>query len=227
MIHSSTLGDSALPMPAPHASSMTPPTFMHAGGGSSVPSQPPAAGSTTWPKIIGILSIVFGSLGVLMHAFLGVTLTVFSAANHDLLLEFGAKPDAPINSSIPMLQFMTSNTVVMAAGTLLLTLWSIFLIVAGVQLLRHRPVAIALHVAWAIGKLFFPIMVIVPMLLMFQGTQMLISRLAASDSPDALASVNTPAVSTYILMFYALGLLAIAWSYPIFLLAWFSFRKLK
>ena len=95
----------------------------------------------SWPKTIGIISIVLGALGLLCGV-VGVGMSLFGAS----MMGAQAGEFPPIYANPPM---------GMMIMTVLGTLWSIVLIVAGAVTASRKPVGRPMHLVWAAVAMIF------------------------------------------------------------------------
>lgn len=111
---------------------------------------PPAA---AWPKTLGIFSIVLGSLGVLANGcgscfmLAGPSFLVSMMQNmpKDRPAPPGQNPQAAIDTMTLMQPWMLAQGVV-----ILVTLGtSVWLLIAGIQMVMRKPVSVPSHKAWA------------------------------------------------------------------------------
>jgi hypothetical protein len=194
-------------------SSMSAPTTM-----STPPTMPgpiapyPATGG--WPKIIGILSIVFGGLGVLQHAC--YTLSSFSSSLITSLMPTGQAEGEMFK------KLMEKNaTPLMISGVLyiILTGLSVLLIVAGVKTLSRSASGATFHKLWAIGKIIVSVIMMFPAYIMMQNQFELMREMGATGGGAALPGAG---------FFGAIGIFGVifgllfACAYPVFLLIWFN-----
>lgn len=107
-----------------------------AGNAGEIAAEPDFAPRPSWPKVIGIISIVFGALGMLC-GIAGVGMTMFGAS-----MMGGQTGDfPPVYANPPVLAL-----VVAGIGTL----WAIVLIVAGSMTAARKPVGRPLHLLYAV-----------------------------------------------------------------------------
>lgn len=212
---------------APGTWSMYPPADVSRQGDPVDPVTNPAGPTKSmWPTVIGILSILFGSLGLIMHASQCVMYFMMNRMFSELFREFGARATAAgVYPPEPLPTFVTLSSTVMLISAALLTIWSGFLIFAGIQLLKHRTLGVTLHVLWAIGKLVLSVALLLPMLVLLAQLFSMMDRL--SDSSGSMTSRPNPLPGVGFSVVTALISLVVMWSYPLFVLAWLSVRKLK
>ncbi|MFP4104721.1 MAG: hypothetical protein ACLFVU_01420 [Phycisphaerae bacterium] len=91
-----------------------------------------------WPKVFGILSIVFAGLGILSTLFGLIVGNPNSASN----------PSAP---NVPTREDLTDAMPVWHGGaeTILSVLLPVLLLIAGIMLLKYKPLGRTLHLVWA------------------------------------------------------------------------------
>lgn len=115
-----------------------------------------------WPKVIGVLSIVQGSLGVLANGCCGL-FYVAGPAFLVPMMEKAPRPANPPPGQDPRagIETMTLLAPWMAAqGVLMLVtlLTSVLLLVAGIQMVMRRPAAVGLHKLWAGARLLLGVL---------------------------------------------------------------------
>lgn len=190
----------------------------------SMPAMPNFGGPTdflpepkTWPKTVGIISIVWGSLGLICNGcglvgglVSGPMMQQMAAQNPQLAQQMqNAPPPSGLQMGIAALGILVST----------------MLIVAGSMLIARKPIAAALHLAWAVITLLLTIgntiVSIGPMQQQMQQmqTQMQSQSGAATPPPGAMQGMQAA-------MYGSLACMAlITLSYPIFCLIWFGFVK--
>ncbi len=171
-----------------------------------LPGDPPA-----WPKVIGIISIVFSSLALVCGG-CGVAVTPFMG---QLMGGISQGHELP-----PMYQPHIGNMAVAGLGLLN----ALLLLIAGVMLLKRKPIGRPLHLVNAV--LSIPRMV--PGLYLqwrLQQETAIWAQQADPANPFA-QQFNSPGAS----MGNTIGLIfgaVIGLSYPLFLLVWFGLVKRK
>ncbi len=165
-----------------------------------------------WPKVIGIISIVWGGLGLLCGglgtAWMGVGPRMMQSAAAN---SAGGMP--PV--------VLTVNTGLLVL-TIVSTLWTILLITAGSMCVARKPATRVTHLVWAAGAIVLTAI----------GTKMNLDMQAeiaqwVRDNPDADFSKQQAAAGALGNMVgLAVGLFfGLAW--PIFTLIWFGVIKTK
>lgn len=171
-----------------------------------LPPDPPS-----WPKVIGIISIVLGSLGLVCGG-CGTIMTPFLPK----LMEMGAP-----GQEVPPVY--AGNFPMLGAGVLGI-LNALLLLIAGAMLIRRRPVARPLHLVYAI--LALPLVAI--SLWLQRKMQIDLVAWAQTAPPDNLHAQRALAPGAG--LGSMIGLLfgaALGLGYPIFLLVWFGAVKRK
>lgn len=161
-----------------------------------------------WPKVIGIISIVFGALG-LVCSIVGVGSVLFlpsMMANQPF--EGGTPPVFPY---VPASPFMTG---LMILGTL----WAIVLIVAGAMLVARKPVARPLMIVYAIVA---TLLGAVTMKLQVDQQNMLMDWMR--ENPNAQVTQMSGGNVGGLIGLAVGGFFAFAW--PLFILFWFLVVK--
>jgi hypothetical protein len=166
---------------------------------------------SSWPTVIGVIAIIFGALGVLgavwsaiAPAFMG---SMMAAMPHDQFASMESMKD--FNSWMAPFSVLGGGL-----GALL--------VVAGIGLLKHRPWARTLCMAWAGLKI---VLVLVSSVL---GSYMMFRLFSAMASRQ---DTNVPALGPGMTaVFFVFGLclgLVWGWALPVFVLIWMSREKIK
>ncbi len=156
-----------------------------------------------WPKVIGIISIVFGSIGVICG---GVGIGWQLLAPGFMSQMAGGAPPA----------LMSPSPVQLGVGAVS-TLWTIVLIVAGAMTLARKPAGRTAHLAWAGVAMIFGAI----------GIYMQVKMNAdiatwVADNPDSdFAKQPQMPIIGYICG----GFFGFAW--PLFTIVWFGLIKKK
>lgn len=165
-----------------------------------------------WPKVVGVISIVWGSLGLCCNA-----LSLGSGAIMGKLLSSAA---SNMQGGMPPVITHPPALSLVAGG--IGALWSVFLIVAGATTASRRPVGRAMHIAWAIGGL----------MLMVLGlyVQMKVQNEIAAwmqANPDAMFTQQQQKAGAIgkVIGFAVAIVFGLAW--PVFTLVWFGLVKRK
>ncbi len=165
-----------------------------------LPAIPPA-----WPKVIGIISIVWGSIGLVCGG-CGIASPFFMGV---MLQGQGELP--------PSLSPTLTQMALMAFGLLL----AILLIVAGVTTMNRKPAGFIMHIGYAV--------VSIPVTLLglyFSWKQQAELAQWAVENPDNMIakSMSAPGQSIgQVVGLVFVGTLGLA--YPIFILVWFGLIK--
>jgi hypothetical protein len=161
-----------------------------------------------WPKVVGTISIVWSSLGLLcggcglLMIFIGPSFMKGAEA------KLGPIPPA-----------MLPNPLQAAAGGVSL-LWTIVLLTAGIFTVGRKPLGRVLHLIHAPGAI---ILVIVGMVLQFKQMGELKAWCAANPDNGWAQRINAPGgnIGPYVGLFFAV--LGVGWA--LFCLAWFAPSK--
>jgi hypothetical protein len=164
-----------------------------------MPNEPPA-----WPKVVGIISIVWASLGLTCGlCFAGWLL---------YLPMFAKKMEAQMGPMPPTMTPSPAQMALMVVGVL----WAIFLLTAGIATVSRKASGRTLHLAYAIGA----ILLTLPSLGL-QVKQQMDTADWASKNPDSKWAQQSKAGPMIGLSVGAV--MGFAW--PIFCLAWFAPKK--
>ncbi len=200
------LGD----QPAP-ANAQVPPSYHQ----EFVP-QPDAQSS--WPTVIGIISIIFGSLGALGGAYQAVAPFLMG-----MIGGFVPESDDQAKVVFESMAAWRFPLMVVGIGSLIL---SVMLIVCGAQLVGRKESASGLHKKWAISKILFSL-VAVTINTLAQMAQM---KVAMEQQSQSMGGGGAQFVETAMMVAMVVGIImgiAFACAYPVFILIWFSREKVK
>lgn len=161
-----------------------------------------------WPKIVGIVSIVLASLGLLCNGVGGVGLALMSVFGG--MVEEAAQQDPA--AAMPPAMFQPPATTV--AATILGLATSIGLLIGGIMTVNRKALGRPLH-------LFYAVFGIVAVVLSIMGglTQIDMMQEWVRDNPDTNFARSYSPVSTYASMGFGVLL---GGGYPIFCLIWFG-----
>lgn len=183
------------------------PTMPYSGGDFVPESQPKA-----WPKVVGIVSIVWGSLSLLCNG-----CGFVANASQEAMMNMIPKPTGP-NAPVmgPMPDVMKAG-IVEIAGTGLGFVLGIVLIVAGSMLVARRSASRGLHLAYAV----------VGALLTVAYTVFMVQKLGAmtawaKQNPDDFWAQQSQSGFAYIGLGFGV---VIGLAYPLFCLVWFGIVK--
>ncbi|MEX0652743.1 MAG: hypothetical protein WD534_17245 [Phycisphaeraceae bacterium] len=193
--------ESALPDTAPTA----PPTDR-----SDYVAPPP---HRTWPTAIGIIAIIFGSLGAL-----GALWGAAAPFLMEWLFDAMGLQQAEVQAQLEIMRSLLWWSVSFSLVSLLLAL---LLLMAGVQLIRRRRQAGALCWWWAVLKMA---LVVGGVALGYVAQQQQMELMTAQQqSHQQMAGAVSEAMALFNI---AIGL-AWGWALPVFMLIWFSRRSVK
>lgn len=168
-----------------------------------LPDEPPA-----WPKVIGIISIVFASLGV----------GCLGCAGAGLVMQVMFADQSAEQMGGPMPDVMKPGIVQIASMPIGLVI-SLILLFAGIMLIRRKPAGRTLHLVYAVLNL---ISTVVSTIAGFQQLAAL-KNWVASNPDSKWAQMSKPDMQLGIMI---LSVVIFA-AYPIFLLVWFGLVKKK
>ncbi len=170
-----------------------------------LPDEPPR-----WPTVVGVISIVWGSLGIICGG---------CGLASPLIMEAMLAQQASQQGMGPMPDIMKPGPLQMALGVVGL-LWTVLLLVAGIMLTLRKPVARPLHLVYAVVNI---ILTIVGTIMGIASQQAV--REWATNNPDnewAKQVLIQPEFAGYI----SIGLGAvIGLVWPVFCLIWFGAVK--
>lgn len=187
----------------------TPPPF--------TPPSHTAAPGTKWPKLLGIIAIIFGA-GGLLQSIIGLVSMILVKQQMQAFVEQGAD-QAKVHEYLSKITYHTylSSAVMAVVGLLLL--------VGGILLLRRRKMASPVLQIWAVLKL------IVGGLVTFKSAalsrmqmEIIMSNTAIGGGQEAEMMKTFTNYGVWIGLIFGLLWLAVL---PIFVLVWFNREKAK
>ena len=188
---------------------ITPPHFTSA--------PPIARPAPKWPKILGIIAVVFGAGGLLQGAFVPVSLAI-TRTQMRALAEPGTD-EARVNSYLEML---TSISIYSAIASAIL---GAILLVGGILIIRHRRTGSPVLQIWAFLKIF------IGGYLLFRSsalTRVQMELMMPTDSPGSSqeAEMITNVTTYFMWVATAFGLLWLI-ALPVFFLVWFNRSRIR
>lgn len=159
---------------------------------------------TSWPKVIGIISMIWGGIG-LSCVGCGGALTAFGSALLPPEMRDGPLP--------PTMGFNIVNVLNLSVGLI----FSILLFSAGLTTLRRSMTGRTLHLFWSMGSIAW---IPVGLYLAYYQTQAM--KVFLRDNPDSpFAKGGNPEAGLMI----GIAMTVIFAIYPIFIFIWFMFIK--
>lgn len=164
-----------------------------------------------WPKVVGIVSIVFAALGLVCGG-LGVAWMGFGP---------GVMQGAANNMQGGMPPALTTHNPVMLTLAIVGTLWSLLLLVGGVMCVNRKSVARPMLLIWSVGGAVLTVINI-----KFQLDMQAEIAQWVSDNPNADFSQQAGSGGLSNVLGLAIGVvMGLAW--PAFCLIWFGLVKTK
>ena len=160
-----------------------------------------------WPKVVGIFSIVFGSLGLMCNGCGGAMLFAMPALLKLSEEQLGPAPD--------VFKPPVAQLAMVPVGFIL----AIVLLVAGIMLIRRKPVARVMHLVYAVVNILLTSAGVAVGLMQLEK---LAAWKAANEGDQWAAQINMP--QQYFTLAFAT---VIGIAYPLFLLIWFGMVKRK
>lgn len=185
-----------------HPNDQTPPLYVSPEA-AAIAGEMDDAPRPAWPKVIGIISIVFGSLGVICGG-LGIGWQLMMPGFLGQMP--GGAPPTLLNPNPINLGFGAVST-----------LWTIILIVAGALTVGRKPSGRTAHLAWALVAMIFGAVGIYMQMKMNAEIATWVA-----DNPDADFS-KQPQMP--IIGYACAGFFGFGW--PLFTLVWFGLVKRK
>ncbi|MBX3386943.1 MAG: hypothetical protein KF768_10260 [Phycisphaeraceae bacterium] len=167
-----------------------------------------------WPKVIGIISIVWASLGL----FCGVCGLLQMVA--------GSAFQPPTAPGAPAFQTPPPSTLMMVTSVLGL-IAPVLLLIAGIMTVQRKAAGRSLHLVYAVVSIILTIVgIVVAMSTMDETLKQLEAQMAAESDPNAAAQMQSMMpmmrMGAYIGVAVS-GLLGVA--YPLFIAIWFGLIK--
>jgi len=172
----------------------------------------PEATRSTWPTVVGILSMVLGGFGA-MGSFWQMVAPFMMGA----IAEAAPQDDAASAGAFAAMGQWQIPLVIIGLVSLVL---AIVLLVAGSKLLSRKFQCVTLYKRWAIARMIvaLPAVGIAAMSQMQQMQNMT----DQGQAPAAFAGMMN-----VMLVFMIVFGLAFAWAFPIFILFWFNRQKIR
>jgi len=164
------------------------------------------AGPPVWPKVVGIISIAWGSLGLLC----GICGSIMLPFMPNIT---GVSAD----QLPPTMQFGPVQWVSLGVGVLL----AVFLLVAGIMLVCRLPQARLAHIAWALLQC---VNGVAATYLQWQA-QSQMAQWAQANPNSPFAQGQSGSGSTFSLIFGIALTVFFAFAWPVFCLVWFVMVK--
>ncbi len=182
------------------------------------PTTQPSAHSAQWPKVLGIISIVFGAFGA-MAGFCGVIGSVALGPISELMAKF-----IPANKSGPS----TAETFGalekmqgwMIANSVFTTLVAILLIVGGAKLIKRQAQCRMMLLSWAALKI---LLAVVASVLGYFSLQDQLALAEKSGTPNPMSPAATKMLGMFSMGFGFLWAIAGA----VFIIIWFKREKIR
>ncbi len=174
---------------------------------------PPSA----WPKVIGVITIIFGSLAILQGC-LGAVSTLF----------LGAFASVAPQEQEALFQAMEDLKPWMIIGAVLTLALGILLLVAGIGLVRRRAWSPTACMVWAGIKMMF---VVGNTILADMAQQAQFEAMQEMMQQDPNMPAGMPAMMGSFMQVFGVFAIVVGilwgWALPVFLLIWFSRSKIK
>ena len=187
-----------------HPETPAPPTEQ----GEFAPWQAPA----TWPTAVGVISIVFGVLGLITYAWSSIA---------PFFPELFASYSGVAPSMKETMRIQRDTAPWVAGGSVLESLCSLLLLIGGIGMTGRRPWSTKAARTWAVLKLIVAVVATIIGFCVQRAVYAAMAKEAAPGSPAAATAGMGPVfVAT-------MSLLGFAWAvvYPIFMLIWLSRPK--
>ncbi len=173
-----------------------------------------------WPTVIGIIGIVFGGLGIMQYCMQAV-ISPFAASMMRTATQIsppGQQPPLDMDDMVNSMQAQMPITIIVAVSALVLSIW---LLVSSIALINRRPKCPRRLKQWSLCKIIHAVIA------SFAAYMMMQSQLGAMQSSMGSSAFPLATFGT------VMGIVGVIFSfvfyaaYPIFLLAWFSRKKVR
>jgi hypothetical protein len=190
-------------------------------GASMAPPPPPRSVITElpsrWPKAIGIINIIFGSIGF-VFGLLGVLYMIFMAK----ILQMTMQSQPELLAQMEEIDFSIMMGAQALASGVVGILWSIVLFSSGVMLLRRSRNARFTTMLWAVIRIFLAAAAVYLTLVNTPRWTEHLQELADQGNEMAASMTGRSNLVVGISMALLFGL-----PYPLFILIWFMRSKIK
>jgi len=198
---------------------MTPPTPPIQAGPVHVAPSP-----STWPKVVGIISIILGAGGTLGGCF-GLAGQLFAGAMKDFMEKI--TPQGPGPDPLAALEAVEEYAAWTITLQLLVLAAAVLLLIAGIGLVQRRGWSVKAGVLWAIVRI--PVVVANAALgyVTFQATMEAMEAMQDSPEMQQIPAGLFSVIGSVGGVFTVALTLIWGWAYPVFILIWFSRRRIK
>ena len=206
-----------------------------------VPHAPPAAGTppiegafvpdkrSVWPTVIGIITIIFGSLGAAYNGLCSPAGMIMAGAFKPMFEDMAqSAPGAGMEMQVAQIEAMSRYLPASLVVYLTSTILSVLLLIGGIGVLRRRGWSGRTLNIWAILRILQAIPAVIVTYLMNDAMFEAMEEAAASGGgataqmPSGIFSVMaTVGLAAVIIQ------LLIYWALPVFVLIWFSRRVIR
>ena len=177
--------------------------------------EPPA---TSWPTVIGIISIIFGSLGALSSVWQSAAPFLINTISKMEQME--ADPEA-VKALEGVAQWQYPLLVVGLLGLAL----SVLLIVCGAKLVGRNRMASPVFKKWAIAKIIYSLVAVtIGTLAQMQQFETAMDQQGANTGG---MPVPVESIMVFVMVFAIVFGLLFACAYPVFILVWFGREKVR
>lgn len=168
-----------------------------------------------WPSVVGTISIVLASLGLVCYG-CGTVNGLVSAFMGGIAAP-GQQPPPPAPGPVAAMQI---------GSACVSTLLSAWLLAAGIGLLRRRPWGRPGAIGWAVAKLVVAVVSTAIAIVQAEQAAQYVNDAIAQGSSQGGGSVSFKVTAAMLMSFYVAALL---WSliWPVFLLAWLSRARIR
>ncbi len=198
------------------------------------PSQPTvqmatAPKPTVWPTVVGIIAIIFGSLGAVNNGLcapVGLVLSGSMGGLFDKLAE--SQPGAGMEEQAAMMDALQDYLPANLAVSITAAILSLILLIGGIGLVKRRAWCIRTIVIWALLKMIHavPAMAVGYLLNSEMFRAMEEAAETSSGGPGQMPAGFDAMIKGFSMAGVLIGMLW-AWALPMFMLIWFARAKIR
>lgn len=179
-----------------------------------------------WPTVLGVLAVIFGSLGLLNAVFGLFGILVPGIVKGFFEQQAQQQPGVGLESAVAQMEviegYFFANLLVLICSFAL----SIMLLAGGIALLRRRPSARRTMMGWAVLAMIKTIPSSIVGYLQADASMQVMADEMATSAPGAFPAWMFNIWRGSIVVIIALQVL-VCWAGPVFVLIWFSLRFVR
>lgn len=176
-----------------------------------LPSKP-----SVWPKVVGIIFIVFGALGIMQGCFGAISMLMFGAFSKMM-------PQDQAN----MMNSITSLQPWIIASAIAAFCIAVLLLVTGIGVVTRKPFGRKTAFGWAITKMVFVLLNAGLTYMTQQAQSQAMQEMMESHPNTAAAMPMFGPLMMWMGVFAIVFMIIWGWALPVFTLIWFSRSKIR